>query len=58
MIKQTIVPQQWNVVELHHSFAEPIHNEDFKVNIYFWNKEKRRFYIDDFKIIFGTVKKQ
>jgi len=56
-IKQSIIPLQWNSIEFQHSFSEPIKNTDFKVNIYFWNREKRKFYIDDFKIIFGTVKK-
>jgi len=55
VIKQTLQANQWNTVELHHSFPEPISDNDLKVNIYIWNKGKRKFYIDDFRITFETI---
>jgi len=55
IIKQDLIPNQWNTVELHHSFPEAIKNEDFLVNIYIWNNRKRKFYIDDFQITFESI---
>jgi len=55
IIKQPINTNQWNTIELHHSFPEVLENKDFKVNIYIWNKGKRKFYIDDFQITFESI---
>jgi len=55
IIKQSILANQWNTIELHHSFPEPIKGDELKVNIYFWNKDKRNFYIDDFQITFESI---
>jgi hypothetical protein len=54
-IKQPLNPNQWNTIELHHSFREAIKNEDFLVNIYIWNNRNRKFYIDDFQITFESI---
>jgi len=54
-IKQPLNPNQWNTIELHHSFPEVLKNEDFFVNIYIWNNRKRKFYIDDFQITFESI---
>ena len=55
VIKQTLLANQWNAIELHHTFAEPIKDDNLKVNIYIWNKGKRKFFIDDFRITFETI---
>jgi hypothetical protein len=55
VIKQSLNTNQWNAVELHHSYPEAIKNNDCKVNIYIWNKGKRKFYINDFQITFESV---
>ncbi len=55
IIKQSLNPNEWNMIELHHSFPEVIKNEDFIVNIYIWNKEKQKLYIDDFQITFESI---
>jgi hypothetical protein len=55
VIKQTLTANQWNTIDLHHSFLEPIKDEEYYVNIYIWNKGKRKFYIDDFRITFETI---
>jgi hypothetical protein len=55
IIKQSLNPDQWNPIELHHSFPEVLKNEDFLVNIYIWNNRKRKFYIDDFQITFESI---
>jgi len=55
LIKQALIPNQWNTVELHHSFPEVLKNEDFLVNIYIWNNRKRKFYIDNFQITFESI---
>jgi len=54
-IKQPLNPNQWNPVELHHSFPEVLKNEDYLVNIYIWNNRKRKFFIDDFQITFESI---
>ena len=51
-----VIPNEWNSVEFHHSFAEPVTGNDMDVNIYFWNKEKQTFYIDEFNITFSGRK--
>jgi hypothetical protein len=55
IIKQSLNANQWNSIELHHFFPEPVKDNDFKVNIYIWNKGKRKFYIDDFQISFEFI---
>jgi hypothetical protein len=55
IVKQSIIPNQWNTIELQHSFPEAIKNEDFLVNIYIWNNRKRQFYINDFQITFESI---
>lgn len=47
-----LLANEWNDVEFHHTFVEPVTSNDWDVNIYLWNKEKQKFYIDDFNITF------
>jgi len=54
-IKQPLQPNKWNAIELHHSYPETVTNTDYDVNIYIWNKGKKKFYIKDFKIVFGSI---
>jgi hypothetical protein len=55
IINQSLQANQWNAIELRHTFSEPIKNDDLMVNIYIWNKGKRNFYIDDFQIAFESI---
>ena len=55
IIKPTVIANHWNSIELTHSYVDQIFEENFNVNIYIWNKEKQRFYIDDFKITFQSI---
>lgn len=52
--KQTLVPNRWNSVKLEFNYKEPVQNTDFLMNIYFWNKEKKMFYVDDLEITFAS----
>jgi len=56
ILKQPLLANQWNNIELTHNFAEPVKEEDFDVNIYVWNKGRRKFYIHNFQISFSTIK--
>ena len=54
IIKHSLKSNQWNQVEFQHSFPEPVQDENDKVNVYLWNKGKRKFYINDFGVIFKS----
>lgn len=50
--KNPLKPNQWNSIELRHTYSNPLKNPDETINIYFWNKEKQKLYISDLKIVF------
>lgn len=56
IVKQALQVYLWNGIELHHAFAEPVKDPDLDVNIYIWNKGKRKFYIHNFRITFAINK--
>ncbi|HPQ07945.1 MAG TPA: glycosyltransferase family 87 protein [Bacteroidia bacterium] len=43
---------EWNQFETNHAFFNNKFNQKSKLDIYFWNKSKKNFYIDDLKITF------
>jgi hypothetical protein len=43
---------EWNQFETNHAFFNNKFNQKSKLDIYFWNKSKNNFYIDDLKITF------
>jgi hypothetical protein len=55
LVKQSIIPDKWNLIDLLYNYPEPIKNDDLSITIYIWNKGKQEFYIDDFQIIFEAV---
>jgi hypothetical protein len=52
--KQVLESNHWNTINYQYVFMQSVTNKDAKVNIYLWNKDKQKFYIDDFKIVFIT----
>jgi hypothetical protein len=55
IIKQPLIANQWNTVELHHSFPELVIDNNYFLNICIWNIGKRNFYIEDFQIIVESI---
>lgn len=56
-IKTPIKQEQWNPIELSHLYSEIVTNDNLSVTVYFWNKDKQHFYINDLKITFEYVLK-
>jgi hypothetical protein len=48
--KQLFNTQIWNKVTLNHKFNKMIESGENTLHVYIWNKDKKNFYVGDFKI--------